>query len=89
MSAYMRKQFVITHKRRATHVIDTRTRRVARMCEGMTTRANSARMTLEHARDNANDTRRRVRNNIVAHETTRTTARDTRESTRLHARTAR
>ena len=46
MSVYKRKQFIITRRRRATHVIDTgdtrdtRTKHVARTREGMTTTRN-------------------------------------------------
>jgi hypothetical protein len=46
MSVYKRKQFIITRRRRATHVIDTgdtrdtQTRRAARTREGMTTTRN-------------------------------------------------
>jgi hypothetical protein len=62
---------------------DTRERRVTTRVNGTRQRMRTARATL------MNDTRRRARNSNVVRETTYTTARDTRESTRLCVRTTR
>jgi hypothetical protein len=84
-------------RRRATHVIDTRDMREQRAARHaprdtherrVTTRVNGTRQRVRTACATLmNDTRRRARNSTAVRETTCTTARDTRESTRLRVRT--
>jgi hypothetical protein len=62
MSVYKRKQFIITCRRHATHMIDTgdtrdtQTRRVARTREGMTTTRNRHTYDVQRLARTARDT---------------------------------
>jgi hypothetical protein len=71
MSVYKRKQFIITHTRRTTHVIDTRTRRAARTREGM----------MKTRKHRSIDTQNNARNNM---RTTCDSARTMRDDARTH-----